>query len=125
MSTRRRLRAVSLAVAMLALAAAGCGDELTERVVMTEFGYEPEEIRVPAGAAHELLVANEGQLFHDLAVDGTPEGAPVHIGVLPGGRAPYVVPALPAGVYEVYCSVPGHREAGMLARLVVVPQGGD
>jgi len=39
--------------------------------------------------------------------------------LLNGGDSTTVTVNLPAGTYTFYCSVPGHKEAGMTGTLVV------
>jgi plastocyanin len=110
-----------LCLLLLVAASAGCGDGgYTDRLVMTDFAYDPETVRVPAGQPHLLEVVNDAELFHDITVEGLPADAPpVHLGVFGGRTAPYELPPLPAGDYALYCSVEGHAEAGMTGRLVV------
>jgi uncharacterized cupredoxin-like copper-binding protein len=110
-----------LAALLAVVGIAGCaGGGYTDRLVMTDFAYDPETVRVPAGRHHLVEVVNAAELFHDITVDDLPEDAPpVHLGVFGGGTVPYELPPLPAGSYEIYCSVEGHAEAGMVGRLLV------
>ncbi len=43
----------------------------------------------------------------------------VHVAAAPGASGSLEFTPLEAGEYEIFCSVPGHRAAGMVARLVV------
>lgn len=84
---------------------------------MEDFRFVPPEIRVKAGQPVNLALTNRGGVLHDLVIPGLR----FHAEVAAGQRttAGFVAPSV--GVYEFYCSVPGHREAGMVGRLVVVP----
>lgn len=116
----RLSRRTASAVGTLLMAVAGCAGTTVTEVVMDEFGYAPDLVEVPASAqGHVLTLVNDGELPHDFSVEGLPADTPVHLAVLPGGQAPYPLPALPAGEYVIYCGIEGHREAGMEARLVV------
>lgn len=53
---------------------------------------------------------------HANSAVGVPD---VHVAAEPGQSASLEFTPLEAGEYEVFCSVPGHREAGMVAQLVV------
>ena len=63
-----------------------------------------------------LTVRNTGKIQHDLVVSG-PGGAKTPL-IDPGKTAKLTV-TLAAGSYTLYCSVPGHRAAGMVAKLTV------
>jgi uncharacterized cupredoxin-like copper-binding protein len=69
--------------------------------------------QAPAGEAVFTLV-NEGAIFHDLTIDELG----IHIEANPGETVTETV-QLEAGTYDYYCSVPGHRAAGMEGTLEV------
>jgi plastocyanin len=73
----------------------------------TEMSYEPSEIAVAAGEV-EVVLHNEGSMLHDLRVADEP--IVVEAGA---GESTTQQVTLEAGRYEIFCSVPGHREAGM------------
>lgn len=121
-TTRLTIPAVLLAAA-LGLTACGGGDdgggsEAAEggdaiTVATTEFAYDPASMTIDADTDVALTLDNSGgAVEHDFIVEDTD----VEVTAAPGE----VVDAtlnLPAGDYVVYCSVPGHREAGMEASL--------
>ena len=76
--------------------------------------FEPTELSAPAGDI-TLELTNDSAVPHNIAVDGA-EG--VSDTIQDGGTADLTV-NLPAGEYEYYCDVPGHREAGMVGTLTV------
>jgi uncharacterized cupredoxin-like copper-binding protein len=102
--------------------AAGCGDDAEPLdvataseidVVGTEMRFDPDEIAVRAGPV-PVTLRNEGVVLHDLRIDGVP----FIVEAKPGETASDVV-TLEPGTYDVYCSLPGHKEAGMTAVLEV------
>jgi plastocyanin len=62
-----------------------------------------------------IKLTNASAVPHDVAVDGA---SGVSDQVQDGGTAELTV-NLPAGTYEYYCTVPGHRQAGMVGTLTV------
>jgi uncharacterized cupredoxin-like copper-binding protein len=97
----------------------------------TDFTFDPPVIRLPAGKLVRLELTNAGLIDHDvmlheLAVSGArfPRGQHMHGEYIAAhaaaGQRAWVefIPGAP-GAYDVSCSVMGHREAGMAARLVV------
>lgn len=82
-------------------------------VTAFDYGFRPSSLETAAGPTRIVLV-NEGGMLHDLTIDGIN----VHI-VATGGAAAERTYDLPPGTYTYYCSVPGHRSAGMEGRLTV------
>lgn len=84
-------------------------------VTAKEFGFEAKEIKLTAGKATAIVLKNGGAVEHDITID-----APTFkISALPTktGQADLTIPA--AGSYTFYCSVPGHRVAGMEGTVTV------
>ncbi|MTV27291.1 hypothetical protein FTX61_18000 [Nitriliruptoraceae bacterium ZYF776] len=77
-----------------------------------EMRFTPEDLSVPAGEA-VFVLDNQGRLVHDLVIDG------VQVTEVPGGAQGAGSLELEPGTYEVWCSVPGHRSAGMEGTLEV------
>ena len=60
------------------------------------------------------MIANDGVAPHNFSID--------ELGIdidLPAGETRETVINAPAGEYEYYCNVPGHKEAGMVGTLIV------
>jgi len=60
-------------------------------------------------------VTNDGKIPHDLAIKGQNKRTKL---IPPGASADLSV-TLKAGTYELYCSVPGHEQAGMKLNITV------
>lgn len=89
-------------------------------LVLADYRYEPSDLRIPAGQEGYLLyIDNQGEDHHDFTVEGLPEDVRVHLAMATGHGGLYPLPALPAGEYVMYCSLPGHRDAGMEGTLTV------
>jgi uncharacterized cupredoxin-like copper-binding protein len=121
MKARRTLLA-PLAAFALAFGLAACGngddgvaaDDGSMTVVGTEFEFSPEQVSIPADTPTEITLDNQGAVEHDWTIDELD----VHVFAEAGESVIETVTA-PAGTYEVYCAVVGHREAGMEGTLVV------
>lgn len=98
---------------MASPAAGASGEGVT--VVAVDIAFEQEEIRIPADTDVEITLRNEGMLQHDFVVDELD----FVIGPLNGGEEATETLNASAGEYEYYCSVPGHKEAGMVGTLIV------
>ncbi len=80
----------------------------------TEFAFDPAAIELSAGVAATVTLANTGTVEHDITVDALS----VKIYATPGQTVSGTVTA-EAGTYEFYCSISGHKQAGMVGTLTV------
>jgi len=87
-------------------------------VTLTEFSITPKVIEVAAGGM--LMISNKGTMQHNLTIEGQNLRTEM---INAGGSAELLIGNLPPGIYTVFCEVPGHREAGMVAQLKVVAAG--
>jgi plastocyanin len=87
-------------------AAPTAGDGLT--VVATEFAYDPADLSIAADEDVEVTLENAGVVEHDIQIDELD----LHIHADPTETTTETV-NVPAGTYDFYCSVPGHRASGM------------
>jgi uncharacterized cupredoxin-like copper-binding protein len=86
-------------------------------VAEVEFKIELPSTTLAAGA-YTFDLTNKGQVGHDLVFNGPGvdnEKTPV---IGPGKTAKLTVD-LKSGTYDVYCSVPGHKQAGMDVKVKV------
>jgi uncharacterized cupredoxin-like copper-binding protein len=116
---RSRLPLAAVALALVPALVAACGgddDELPAvdaetsprlEVSAIEMAYDPDEVAVAAGTV-EIVMHNDGTILHDLRIADQP-----FIVEAAAGQTGTAQVALEEGSYEFYCSLPGHREAGM------------
>ncbi|TFE19398.1 cupredoxin domain-containing protein [Cohnella luojiensis] len=94
------------------------GDKVDNELVIRamEFSFTPSSIRVIVGQKIKLTLDNTGQIEHDCEIAGTN----IHIHAAPGKKSSMIVSIDKAGYYQVICTLPGHKEAGMTASIHVV-----
>ena len=83
-------------------------------VFLTEFAVKPSSIEVEPGTALELDVTNSGTMAHDLKLKGL-TGTKM---LLPGRRETVSVGVIGEETLA-WCTVPGHKQAGMVLRITV------
>ena len=84
----------------------------------TEFKFNPDTITVHMGDHVQVTLDNsKGTLKHDLRQTDLNIAAEAE----PGKKTTFEFAATQAGMFEFACDVPGHKEAGMVGRLVVQP----
>lgn len=86
-------------------------------VIGSEFAYSPASFEVEAGHAFTLMLHNEGGLEHDITIEGFEEMGGIHLIAGEDGMNTFTLDE--PGEYTYYCTIPGHREAGMVGTLVV------
>ncbi len=118
------MRQVRMVMAVAAVLAAGCvaapldaavPDDVDVQVVAEDIYFEPDRIEVPAGETLTLHLRNEGGIVHDLVLDDGWESGDVD----PGSAATFDVGPFSTSTVA-WCSIPGHRDAGMELQIVVV-----
>jgi len=123
---RHTIRIILAATLFGAMTLAACGGggtpaptptPLEIKIDSTEFRFDPNTITVKVGQPVRVLVTNTGALEHtftinDLGVDEpTPIGQTVTVEFTP----------TQSGTFELVCTVPGHKEAGMVGTVTVNP----
>ena len=124
----KHLRPLVAAIAVLPALLGGCGGDDANlpkgpgTVAMKEYQFIPSKVTVRRGAT--LTVANAGNIAHNLTVERGPdpkkESARL-IGTssfLPG-KSQRLRVGLRPGRYAIVCTVPGHRQLGMVGTLTV------
>lgn len=76
---------------------------------------QPTELTIAADTDVTISVTNDGTFEHDFTIEDTD----LTISLIDVGGTADLVVSLAAGTYTYYCSVPGHREAGMQGTLTV------
>jgi plastocyanin len=125
------LTAAILASSLVVLTACGGGDDggATDTsaegaaassggvtIEATEFAYSPEDFSLPADVATELTLENKGVVEHDIVVEELDD---LELVFANAGETVTETVTIAAGTYTFYCSIPGHRSAGMEGTLTV------
>ncbi len=82
-------------------------------ITAIDFAYSPELIKT--GGDVTLRLRNEGAVYHDLRIEGIDDFS---LEALPDEDDTGSV-KLESGSYVLFCSVPGHQDAGMIGELLV------
>lgn len=80
-----------------------------------DINFEPKEFSIPADTDVQIKVTNKGLLQHDFTLEDTDYATDL----LDPDDTQTITVNLKAGEYTYYCTVPGHREAGMEGKLTV------
>lgn len=95
--------------------AAGGAPVTAQTVKAGDLFFDPKEFTIPANTDVTVTLTNEGALQHDFVIDELS----VNSGLVdPGASVTFTINGA-AGSYQYYCSVPGHREAGMVGTLTI------
>jgi uncharacterized cupredoxin-like copper-binding protein len=95
----------------------GGGTSTTIKVTEKEFSITPNSVTAQPGKI-TFEIKNTGAVAHDITitVNGTEQASPL---VQPGSSETWVATVTAPGTYDMFCSVPGHKEAGMNGTLKV------
>lgn len=99
---------------------AGSGPSTID-VTLSEFNIDGDLAAAPGEV--NLAITNAGTQQHNVVLESTGAQSPMLNG---GDDATLALGDLPEGAYTLFCNVPGHRESGMEATLIVasdVPTG--
>lgn len=123
-------RLMLLVVVVLAVALTACGGGgggapqpaagKTINVEATEFAFNPNTFSGTVGQKLTFKINNKGTVDHNFVIlnaDGSQELAKTEVKVGTSGTLDFTPTA--AGEYQVDCNLPGHKEAGMVGKLVV------
>ena len=133
----KKILAVLLFAVFLS-ACAGGSAPTKATITMTEFGFEPNTISVTAGSPVELTLVNEGAIEHDFVIEVIPvtnisssnsgdhhmatdehSEYDLHTSTAAGETSTLTFTPTESGTYQIICSVPGHKDAGMTGELIV------
>jgi plastocyanin len=122
---KRNLVAAVVLLALAGVLVAACqsqsaaGPKTVEiTVATTEFKFNPDTITVKVGDHVKVTLDNtKGTLKHtmkqpDLNIDAAVEA---------GQKSTFEFTATKAGTFDFTCDVPGHKDAGMVGKIVVQP----
>lgn len=123
----RRTMILMAVIAVSALAVVACGggassggttsggNALNVTVNLSEFKFDPGTVNASAGQTVNLTLVNKGSVVHTWVLPA----ANVKVSVDPGKTVTKTFTAPAAGSYDVTCDEAGHKEAGMVGKLVV------
>lgn len=124
---RRAARALAagLVLPALSLLASACGTGKAPagrpagavEIQLKEFAIEPKVVSAGAGEI-TLTARNVGSTEHNLVLEQGDRSV-AEIPVVGVGKAESVQVKLSPGTYALVCTLPGHRDAGMVATLTV------
>ena len=121
----KNLVAIVSVMLIVLLAGAACqskpaatGAAATLAVVTTEFKFTPDTLSVHVGERVQVTLDNtKGTLKHDMR---QPE-LNIHAEVEAGQKTTFEFTPGKAGTFDLICDVPGHKDAGMVGKLIVQP----
>lgn len=98
-----------------AAAVAPNGQVRTFSIELGDLFVRPSSVSVPYGTTVVLHVVNDGAMSHDLQLEGGSAGT----GMLAPGQARTVSYAVFGRTGQAWCTVPGHKAAGMILTIQV------
>jgi plastocyanin len=122
----------AVAIAVIALAAAGCGEKRhtsnagtasSSAVTMSETEFKLNPSTPSVGPGGTISIKNAGATTHALEIV-TPSGEVKTNPISPGQSAAIKAPAK-AGTYNIYCPIDHHKQKGMTGKLTVGGSGGS
>jgi uncharacterized cupredoxin-like copper-binding protein len=84
-------------------------------VDLVDVAFDPRGFSIPANTPTVVTLVNKGDAVHNFTIDGLN----IHSGDIQPGQSTTIAITAPAGAYAFYCSIPGHRAAGMVGTLTV------
>jgi len=124
-------------ILILTILLTGCAGASQPATVLTveavDFAYSPISITIPASQPVTLTLKNTGKVEHDFVIDKINVA---NVEASDSGPAEHhqmdqpeydlhffakagEISALEPGTYEIFCSIEGHKEAGMVGELIV------
>jgi len=129
---------IILSLALGACSGGNSGSVSTSvNITMTDFQFTPNTFTVPAGQKIAFTATNNGSVEHSFVIMKLGSDLTTNFNdqdqanvywektvIQPGQSVTdsFTAPSEP-GTYQIVCAVPGHFEAGMIAKLVVVAGG--
>jgi uncharacterized cupredoxin-like copper-binding protein len=89
-------------------------------VVASDFKFEPQALTLNAGPA-SFSIRNQGVIDHDFVILDAQRQVLGGSEILAPGRSGTFDATLSPGSYAIVCTLPGHREVGMVGELTVNP----
>ena len=135
-------KALLLALAALLAACGGTAPQNEITLDLTDFAYSLPSITVPAGEPVTVTLVNKGLVEHDFVIEqidakmillqdsgseahqahGEEADFDVHASAQVDTTTVIELTIFEPGTYQFFCSVEGHKEAGMIGELIVAAQ---
>ncbi|HSB90257.1 MAG TPA: cupredoxin domain-containing protein [Anaerolineales bacterium] len=134
-------RGMAVVLPALGLILGACAGPPVQELSLTaaDFSFTPNTLEVTAGVPVRLTMMNEGTLEHDFSILEMPmetmaatsvpmeghdmtamgEQAQLHMAAAVGMSNTIEFTPTKPGTYEFFCTVPGHKEAGMVGTMTV------
>ena len=84
------------------------------KVIAKDFTFTPSTFTLRAGPT-VFVITNTGTVEHSFVIDALKVRTPL----IETGMTQKVTVNLKPGTYQAYCNVPGHKQIGMVATIVV------
>jgi nitrite reductase (NO-forming) len=94
--------------------AAATGEPVTFEIELSDLDVQPASIDVPAGSEVIVNVTNKGQIAHDLKLNGE-----TGTDLIEPGQSERATLGVVTESAEAWCTVPGHKEGGMVLEINV------
>jgi len=91
----------------------------TIHVIETEFKIQLPALQQLKGGKYTFIVKNAGKIQHDFVISGGHAAGQTKTPLIAPGKSATITASLQTGNYTLYCSVPGHKQAGMVAQLAI------
>jgi uncharacterized cupredoxin-like copper-binding protein len=109
---------------------AGATAEAATAIEMRDIAFSEDVLTIDVGRVIEVVISNTGSLRHDFTIQRVPADVSasgqqkrgkfdVHVELTKDQSATLLLRVTESGEYTFFCSVPGHRSAGMEGTLVV------
>jgi len=137
----RKLLLILIVSFLLAACAGTSAPKTAIALDLTDFAYSPFAVTVAAGQPVVITLENKGQVEHDFVIEkidakvtvtkdsgseshhahGEESNFDVHASAQVGEITILELTVSEPGTYQFFCSVEGHKEAGMIGELIVIP----
>ncbi|HLW49021.1 MAG TPA: plastocyanin/azurin family copper-binding protein [bacterium] len=94
----------------------GLGARAIIQLTAREWRYEPKDVSSVSGDV-VFNVKNGGLIEHNFVIEDQAHNKRAEIPYIEPGQTLAAIVTLPPGTYTIYCSLPGHRDVGMVATL--------
>ena len=138
----KKMLPVLMAVFLLVACGGNASPKTEITLELTDFAYTPLSVTIPAGQPVVITLENTGLVEHDFVIErisasveamqdsgsemhhtqGEASDFDVHASAQAGESTVLELTVSEPGTYQFFCSVEGHKEAGMIGELIVVTQ---